>query len=67
MIGRYSYTDVSEEELRASVRETIDRYAPAGNFGLIGMILYADPAKMMGTMSVMSDECLKYGTDYFKK
>ena len=65
MIGENSYKDVSEEELRASVRETIDKYAPGGNYGLIGMIMFADPMKMLNTMSIMSDECIKYGTNYF--
>lgn len=67
MIGKASYTETTEEELRASARETIDRYAPGGNYGFMGMIMYSDPMKMVGTMQILSDECLKYGTDYYKK
>lgn len=67
MIGKASYTETSEEELRASARETIDKYAPGGNFGFMGMIMYADPMKMISTMQILSDEGLKYGTDYYKK
>lgn len=67
MKGRLSYTDASEEELRASVRETIDKYAPAGNYAMLGMILYSDPVKFVQTMKILSDETIKYGTNYYKR
>ena len=67
MIGRASYQDVTEEELRASVRATIDAYAPGRNYGFMGMIMYSDPYKMINTMQILSDECVKYGTDYYKR
>lgn len=67
MKGRLSYTDVSEAELRASVRETIDKYAPGGNYAMLGMILYSDVNKFLSTMAIMSDETIKYGTNYYKR
>jgi uroporphyrinogen-III decarboxylase len=66
MKGPFAYRDVSEAELRASVRETIDKYAPGGNFAMMGMILYSDRSKFLSTMSIMSDETLAYGTNYYK-
>lgn len=67
MKGKLSYTDPSEEVLRASVREAIDKYAPAGNYAMFGMILYSDPGKFVKTMTILSDETLKYGTNYYRK
>jgi hypothetical protein len=67
MKGRFAYMDLSEAELRAAVRETIDRYAPAGNYAMLGMILYSDPARFVKAMTVMSDETVKYGTNYYKR
>jgi hypothetical protein len=66
MKGRLAYMDVSEEELRAAVRETIDKYAPGGNYAMFGIILYSDPAKFVKTMNIMSDETIKYGTNFYK-
>lgn len=67
MKGKLSYTEVSEEELRAAVRETIDRYAPGGNYAMMGMILYSDIGKFIRTMNIMSDETHKYGTNYYNR
>jgi hypothetical protein len=66
MKGPLSYKDVSEEELRAAVRETIDKYAPGGNYAMFGMILYSDFGKFLSTMNVINDETLKYGTNYYR-
>jgi uroporphyrinogen-III decarboxylase len=66
MKGRLAYMDVSEEELRAAVRETIDKYAPGGNYAMFGIILYSNAAKFAKTMNIMSDETLKYGTNFYK-
>ncbi len=66
MKGPFAYMDLSEEELRASVRETIDKYAPSGNYAMMGMILYSDRNKFLKTMAIMSDETIKYGTNYYK-
>lgn len=65
MKGRYAVTDVSEEELRASVRACIDKYAPGGNFAFMGMIMYSDMGKFARTVAILSDEALKYGTGYY--
>ena len=67
MKGEFAYRDVTEEELRQSVRDTIDKYAPGGNFALMGMILYSDGAKFANTMAILSDEAVKYGTNYYVK
>ena len=67
MKGRFAYMDLTEEQLRAAVRETIDKYAPAGNYAMLGMILYSDPGKFVRTMTIISDETVKYGTNYYKR
>jgi hypothetical protein len=67
MKGPLSYMEVSEEELRAAVRETIDKYGPGGNYAMFGMILYSDMNKFLKTMAIMSDETIKYGTNYYKR
>lgn len=67
MKGPFAYMDLPEEELRAAVRETIDKYAPAGNYAILGMILYSDVNKFVQTMMIMSDEAVKYGTNYYVK
>lgn len=65
MKGELACRDVTEEELRASARETMDKFGPGGNFAMMGMILYADAAKFANTMAILSDETLKYGTNYY--
>lgn len=67
MKGSFAYMDLPEEKLRAAVRETIDKYAPAGNYAMLGMILYSDPVKFAETMVTISDETVKYGTNYYSK
>ncbi|WP_073079519.1 uroporphyrinogen decarboxylase family protein [Sporobacter termitidis] len=67
MKGRFAYMDLTEEALRAAVRETIDTYAPGGNYAMLGMILYSDPGKFVHTMAIMSDETVKYGTNYYSR
>lgn len=65
MIGEFAYRGATEEELRASVRETIDKYAPQGNFAFMGMIMTTDMEKMIKYMTILGDEALKYGTNYY--
>ncbi|NLV51218.1 MAG: hypothetical protein GXY20_11070 [Clostridiales bacterium] len=67
MKGTFAFKDKSEEELRASVRETIDRYAPGGNYAIMGMILYSSLDKFVRTMAIMTDEALKYGNNYYNR
>ena len=67
MKGEFAARDPSEEELRRSVREMIDAYAPAGNFAAMGMIMYSDGQKFVRTMGILSDEAVRYGTDYYRR
>ena len=55
----------TEEELRAKVREAIDRYGPGGNIAIQGII--AHPAvdfRRVG--AILHDEIVKYGTGYYR-
>jgi len=67
MIGSLYPEGNTEEEKRRVVRETIDRYAPQGNFVFMGMKLYADLGAFVGNMMLLSDESVKYGTNYYKR
>lgn len=49
------------------MRDCIDKYGPGGNVGIMGMIMYADPQKMVSTMMTLSDEAIRYGTNYYCK
>jgi hypothetical protein len=54
----------TEEELRAKVREAIDRYGPGGNIAI--MCAIAHPAvDFRATMPLLHDEVVKYGTGYY--
>lgn len=65
MNGKFAYTDPTEEELRKSVRDTIDLYGPGDNYGFFGMIMYADMDRTFSTMMTLADEAVKYGTNYY--
>ena len=67
MKGRFAYAEYTEEELRASVRDTIDKYAPAGNYAFFGMLMTTDINKVMASSGIMSDEAVKYGENYYLK
>jgi len=67
MKGEFAYRDVSEEELRASARQLIDTLDPGGNLAVMGMILYSDGAKFANTMAILSDETVRYGTNYYRR
>ena len=70
MIGKsngFNIHEPTEEELRQSVRDCIDKYGPGGNVGIMGMIMYADPQKMVSTMMTLRDEAIRYGTNYYCK
>ncbi len=54
----------TEEELRARIRETIDKYGPGGNVGVMGMIMNPN-VDMFSSMMTMNDEIMKYGTGYY--
>lgn len=54
----------TEAELRAKVREAIDRYGPGGNVAICGII--AHPAvDMRFARTVLHDEIVRYGTGYY--
>ncbi|MBR6800962.1 MAG: hypothetical protein IKM61_04350 [Eubacteriaceae bacterium] len=65
MIGEFAYKDATEEELRKSVRDTIDAYAPQGNFGIMAMIMMSDMEKFGRYVGILTDEAMKYGTNYY--
>lgn len=67
MKGKLSRSETTEEELRAAVREAIDKYAPGGNYGVLGMVMYSDFNQTLSSMMAMSDEAVKYGTNYYNK
>ena len=67
MKGAYAYLEPTEAQLRASVRQTIDKYAPGGNYAFFGLMLYSDPARFASTISILSDEAVRYGTGYYCK
>ena len=54
----------TEEELRAKVRETIDKYGPGGNIGVMGVI-FNPSVDMFSSMMTLNDEIIRYGTGYY--
>jgi len=67
MIGSMYPAGETEEEKRRNVRDTIDRYAPAGNFVFMGMKLVPDLNEFIGNMMLLSSEAVQYGTNYYKR
>lgn len=55
----------TEEELRQNVRDTIDAYAPAGNYGFLGMAMVTDLDKLMWYGGIIGDEAARYGENYY--
>ena len=54
----------TEEELRARIRETIDKYGPGGNVAILCMIMNPQ-VDLAESMLIMHDEIVKYGTNYY--
>ncbi len=54
----------TEEELRAKVREAIDRYGPGGNIAILCAIAHPT-VDFRAAMSLLQDEVVKYGTGYY--
>jgi hypothetical protein len=67
MIGPLAQKEPSEEELRASVRETIDRYGPGGNYAFMGLLMFTDLGLVMKSAGILNEESLKYGTGYYRR
>jgi hypothetical protein len=66
--GRLLADDVSEEEIRQSVRDTIDTYAPGGGFVWCGGFLTGvDDKTGMEKNRILMDEVVKYGRDFYKR
>lgn len=65
--GRMEAPDVTEEEIRQSVRDTIDAYAPGGGFAWCGGFLGAvgDQESMRKNM-ILFDEVARYGGSYYQ-
>jgi len=65
--GRLLEADVTEEELRQSVRDTMDAYAPGGGYVWAGGFLSAvgdEAAKRKN--EILQDEARKYGRDFYQ-
>ena len=66
--GRLLDPDVTDEEIRQSVRDTIDAYAPGGGFcwggGFLGALNDPEPKRKT---AVVLDEATKYGYSFYKK
>jgi hypothetical protein len=61
--------EATEEDVRAYIRSTIDKYAPGGAYGFCGGVLgkAADMEKTMKLNMAAQDEVAKYGADFYKK
>ena len=61
-----TWPDVYEEEVRQSVRDCIDQYAPGGGFAFFGAALgrHGDDT-IANVNSWISDEAYNYGRGYY--
>ena len=60
--------DVTEEEIRQSVRDTMDTYAPGGGFCWCGGYLGAvGDEEINRRNAILFDEVYKYGDAFYKK
>lgn len=65
---RLAAPDVTEEEIRQSVRDTMDAYAVGGGFCWCGGYLGAvDDKEMIRKNGILFDEVYKYGDAFYKK
>jgi hypothetical protein len=60
---------ITEEDIRASVRASIDKYAPGGGYGFAGGWLgKAEDAELNGNINGwIQSEVASYGADFYKK
>jgi hypothetical protein len=63
--GPLAVDGFTEEELREETRRTIDAYAANPNYGFFGFIMTDDPMVFVNSMTIMGDEAVRYGTDYY--
>jgi hypothetical protein len=61
--------DPTEEEVRQSVRDAIDKYAPGGGYVFMGGIMISadNPELSKKVSDWLADEAYTYGTDFYKK
>jgi len=65
--GRLLEPNVTEEELRQSVRDTIDAYAPDGGFCWMGRYLSAvGDTETARKNDIICDEVIKYGRAFYR-
>jgi uroporphyrinogen-III decarboxylase len=63
-----TWPEISEEEVRQSVRDTIDKYAPGGGYAFGGGVLTAAGDEVgMKVNGWIMDEAYNYGQDYYSK
>ena len=66
--GHLLAPDVTEEEIRQSVRDTMDAYAPGGGFCWCGGYLGAvDDMEVIRKNGILFDEVYRYGDAFYKK
>ncbi|MDR3209728.1 MAG: veratrol--corrinoid protein metyltransferase [Oscillospiraceae bacterium] len=65
--GRLVEPDVTDEEIRQSVRDTIDALAPNGSFAWFGMFLGpVDDPEVARKNAILDDEATRYGRAFYK-
>ena len=65
--GRLLEPDVTEEELRQSVRDAMDKYAVGGGFAWFGSFLGSvDDQHVAWKNAILEDEVLHYGRDFYR-
>ena len=55
----------TDEELVAETHSCIDKYAPSGNYGFMGMLMFEDPEQFFRCFMAMNMEAISYGTNYY--
>ena len=61
-----NYPEYSEEELRQSIRDCIDTYAPGGGFGMICWpISYKGDPVIKEVNRIIRDECHWYAREFY--
>ena len=61
-----AYEEFTDEVLRQSARDCMDRYAELKSFIFMGLKQYADSDKFSYARQVLGEEGLRYGTNYYR-
>ena len=56
----------SEDDIRKSVDDCIDKYAPYGNFAILAVLMSLDVEETMRRTMISEPEVVRYGTNYYK-